>query len=309
MAKQIPNYLNPFITVFHLAITRLPFKTASSLMAFVLANSGRTLTKSGNMRKNIREVFPDLEEPAVEELTKKMLANFGRHIAEILHIASFKKGKRGLCIDFSTPEGATFDGKGPAIYVGAHVGSWEFLPLVFNQKNQPITVIYSQHDNSVVNNLLMQQRRQMGANYVEKNKALRPCFEALNRGEAVALLVDQRVNPGIDVDFFGRPTAISRIPAGLAASFNCPIVPFEVVRIKPGHLRVVFQEAIVPDGKKDKQAQLKVTQEIANSLQESIIRNADTWFCSKLRWKRVDKEKIRAQRCGQANANQSQQGQ
>lgn len=295
MANRVPKYLNPFISVAHLAITRLPFKVAYFLMAFVLTKGGGIFLKTKNMRRNIRAIFPDLEEPAVESLTRKMLANLGHHVAEIFHITSFREAKHGLCIDFSTPQGVTFDGKSPAIYVGAHVGSWELAALVFTQENLPITVIYSQNENATINNLLMDQRRQTGANYVEKNKALRPCYQALDRGEPVALLVDQRVNPGIDVNFFGRPTAISRIPARLATNFNCPIIPFEVVRIKPGHLRVVFQEAILPSGNRGKQAELKLTQDIADTVQDSIIRNADTWFCTKLRWKRADREKFHDQ--------------
>ncbi|MDA9865264.1 lysophospholipid acyltransferase family protein [bacterium] len=296
MGKRIPKYLSPFFATLSFVAARLPFKTSYFLMGIVVNKGGEFFLKPRNMRANLREIFPDLPEPAIEDLTKKILTNFGRHIAEIFNIASFKQGKNGMRIDFSSPEGAVFSGKGPAIYVGAHVGSWELLPLVFTQKNQPLTVIYSENENASLNTLLMHQRQQSGATYLEKNIALKPFYHALDRGESIALLVDQRVSPGIDVTFFDRPTAISRIPARLATNFDCPIIPFEVVRIAPGHLRVVFQEAILPAGRKGKQAELELTQNFALKVQESIVRNADTWFCAKLRWRRSDREKILAQK-------------
>lgn len=292
MAKPIPKYLIPTITVLHFFITKLPLKVAYFVMVFVMVKGGEVFLKPKNMRRNIREAFPDLEEPAVEAVSKKILANFGRHIVEILHIASFKEGKRGFRVDLSTPEGATFDGKGPAIYIGAHVGSWELCPIVFAERKQPLTIIYTENDSPTIDNLLMQSRKQTGCHYVEKDNALRACYQALNRGEAIGLLVDQRVKLGVDVDFFDKPTAMSRIPARLAMNFNCPIIPMDVVRIKPGHLRVIFHEAIRQTGETGKQAELELTQQIACAIQASITRNVDSWFCNKLRWKSADKNKF-----------------
>lgn len=292
MSKRLPKILSPIIAAVHFAATRLPFKIAQPLMAFIMGTGGPIFIKSRNMRTNICDVFPDLDEAAREALIKTILANFGRHIGEILHTASFRDSTHGLRIDLSTPDGVTFDAKGPAIYVGAHVGSWELFPLIFKQKSQPLTVIYSQNEHPMLDTLLMDQRTQTGAMYVEKNKALRPCIQALSRGESVALLVDQRVKQGIDVDFFGRLTAISRLPALLATKFDCPVIPFEVVRMGRGHLRVVFQDAILPDGEKGKQAEGTLTQAIASNVQDSIVRNAESWFCTKTRWRPEDREKF-----------------
>ncbi len=295
MSKKISSRLNPLISALHFAIRSLPAKQASDLMAFVLSKAGGSFVKSVNMRRNIREIFPEMSEPEVDALSREMLANFGRHIAEIAHIPDFRDGKNGARVDWVTTDGSVFDGTGPAIYVGAHVGSWELSPLIFKQVNKPLTVIYSKNKNPVVDDLMLAQRAETGATYVEKLKALRPCYHALERGESIALLVDQRVNPGIEVEFFGRQTAITRIPARLATGFDCPVIPFEIIRMAPGHLRVAFQEPIMPDGRKGKQAEFDITQKIARAIESSITRNASHWFCSKLRWKRVDRERLQQQ--------------
>lgn len=302
MTRQVSNRLNPLITALHYGIRRLPIKRATALMAWVMSKGGDTFVKTANVRRNITEAFPDLDEAATEALTREMLANFGRHVAEIAHMADFRDGRNGARIDWTSRDDTAFPPSGPTIYVGAHLGSWELCPLVFQRHHKPVTIIYTPNSNPSINNLILSQRNVTGANYVEKVKALRPCFQALDRGESVALLVDQRVNPGMDVQFFGQTTAITRLPARLATGFDCPIVPFEVIRQEPGHLQTVFHTPILPRGRKGKEAEFDLTQQIANVIEDMIIRNADTWFCSKLRWKRVDRERNARERAERADA-------
>ncbi|MEP2921700.1 MAG: lysophospholipid acyltransferase family protein [Sulfitobacter sp.] len=283
--------MNPLIASMHFVIRTLPFRIAQPLIAFIIKNSGGILIKTSNIKRNIADVFPHLSKAEIDALTKEMLANTGRHIAETAHMKSFKEGKHGLRIDYTTPDGMVFDGKGPAIYVGAHVGSWEMFPILMAEKNQPFTIIYTPHENAVLNGLMMKPRLETGVKYVEKSKALRPCLKALKNGESIGLLVDQRVSPGVEAEFFGRPASFTQMPARLAIAHNCPIITFDVVRLKTGHLRAVFRPPILPNGEKGPEAEARLTQEIATSIQGSITRNAESWFCSKLRWKRSDKKR------------------
>lgn len=304
MTKKIPRHMNPLIASLHFVVRTLPFRIAQPLIAFLIGNSGGFLIKTKNIKRNISEVFPDLSGPQVDTLVKKMLANTGRHIAETAHMKSFKERKHGLRIDYTTPEGMVFDGKGPAIYVGAHVGSWEMFPILMAEKKQPFTIIYTAHENAILNGLMMKPRLETGVKYVEKSKALRPCLKALRNGESIGLLVDQRVSPGVEAEFFGKPASFTPMPARLATAYNCPIITFDVIRIKPGHLRAVFRPAILPNGEKGPEAEARLTQEIATSIQGSITRNAESWFCSKLRWKSTDKKKLAAQNQIKGSASQ-----
>ena len=294
MAKRIPNRFSPFISVIHSLVRLLPAKTASELMARVLGVSSKSFLKTKNIQINIRDVFPDLDDQSVKSLSGQMVENFGRHVAEIVHIPAFRDGRQGTSIVVQTPEGASLDDHGAAIYVGAHVGSWELMPLVLNRNSRPVTVIYTENVTPFIDQRLSRMREETGACYVEKSTALKPCIRALEQGGSIALLVDQRVDPGIDVDFFGRLTTMTRFPARLATRFNRPIIPFEVVRTGPGQLRVVFQDPIVPDGATGKQAEAALTQRMAKAIEASIKRNAESWFCSKLRWKEADKIKAKA---------------
>ncbi len=307
MPKRVPDRYSPIIWTIYLLVRVLPTKTASELMARVLGVSSKTFLKTKNIKSNIRDVFPDMDNQSVKALTKEMVENFGRHLAEIVHIPAFRDGRQGASITVRTRGGLSLEDHGAAIYVGAHVGSWELMPLVLQRIGRPMTIIYSENATPVVSKLLSRMRQQTGAQYVEKSNALRACMKALEQGHSVGLLVDQRVASGIDVDFFGRRTKMTRFPAMLAIRFNCPIIPIEVVRVGPGQLRVDFQDPIMPDGISGKPAELELTQRMAEAIEDSITRNAGSWFCSKLRWKAADKIKADAGQHGVSPHQSDQQ--
>lgn len=293
MAKRIPNRFCPVISAIHFIVRMLPAKTASDVMAFVLGASSNTFLKTSNIHKNIRDVFPDMDDHAVNDLAKEMVENFGRHVAEIVHIPAFRDDRQGTSITVQTPQAFPLDDHGAAIYVGAHVGSWELMPLVLQRIGRPVTVIYTKNVTPFIDRRLSRMRQPTGARYVEKSNALKPCIKALEQGDSLALLVDQRVASGVDVNFFGRPTKMTRFPARLATRFNRPIIPFEVVRVAPGQLSVVFLDPILPEMTGGKQAEFDLTQRMAHAVEASIKRNASSWFCSKLRWRKSDKIKTK----------------
>lgn len=298
MAKRLPNRYLLLISAIHLLVRTLPTKLASELMARVLGTSSSRFLKTQNIEINICDIFPDMDNKSVKSLARQMVENFGRHVAEIAHIPAFRDGRQGTSIVVQTPAGTSLEDHGAAIYIGAHVGSWELMPLALNRNKRPLTVIYTKNVTPFIDMRLNRMREGTGARYVEKLTALKPCIRALEQGGSIALLVDQRVDPGIEVDFFGRPTMMTRFPARLATRFNRPIIPFEVVRSSPGHLSVVFQNPIMPDGATGKRAEAELTQRMAEAVEESIKRNADTWFCSKLRWKEADKIKEKKRKSG-----------
>ncbi len=290
MPKPMPKGLRPLIAFGHFALGALPVRTASNLMAYALGRKGGSVLNMATMKANLHDAFPHLDGGAVDALSTKIAENFGRLTAEIVHIGTFKKGRQGTCIDISAPDGMVVDGRGPVIFVGAHVGCWELLPLAFGSNAKNVTIIYSRNKSPVVDKVLHMLRPKTGASYVEKSKGLRPCVEALDKGGALALLVDQRVDSGLEVDFFGRPTVVTRLPARLAMRFGCPIIPFEITRPAAGQLRMTFQDAIMPDAFEGPDPEAAITQRVAHVVQDSITRNADSWFCNKRRWKAKTKK-------------------
>lgn len=278
----MPRGLRPILAIGHFVLRALPPRTASDVMAWLLARNSETFLDTPRIRANLHAAFPDLDAAAVDALTVQIAGNFGRLVSEMAHIGAYRDSARGGLIEMGSPPAP-----GAAIYVGAHVGAWEMLPAALSRDGCRVTAIYSRNKNPVIDDVLRRIRPKSGASYVEKAAGLRPCIEALRQGGAIALLADQRVDSGLEVDFFGRPTVVTRFPARLAMKFDCPIIPFDVIRVAPGRLRVVFSDPILPAGRSGAQVELELTQKVAAAVEGSVTRNVDSWFCHKSRWKNL----------------------
>ena len=70
---------------------------------------------------------------------------------------------------------------------------------------------------------------------------------ALKQGTSVGLIVDQRVDSGEPVRFFGRDMLTSITPAQLALRFDCDLIPIQIQRLKGARFRAIIHDAVRPD--------------------------------------------------------------
>ena len=70
--------------------------------------------------------------------------------------------------------------------------------------------------------------------------------EALQKGQHVAMLVDQYLTNGVEVTFFGRKTKANPMLARLLRQIECPIHGVRIIRL-PGHrFRAELSEEVKP---------------------------------------------------------------
>lgn len=286
MSRQSQRALGVLAAACDLAIRLLPVPAASELLAFVTRGLARFIVKRKAIRRNLRTAFPEWDEAKVDTLTDRVIGNAGRLIAEIAKIPAFRAGARGTALEAQGAVDYPFKQRGTAIFVSAHLGNWELVPIIFQRHGVPLNIIYTPMRHPVIDDRLMSLRRETGGTYIEKSRALRACAAALKRGESIALLVDQRVETGSEVEFFERGTLFTHFPARMALRFDCPIVVVESVRRGPGRLDVVFHEPIWPDRAAGEDAERALTQKMAKVIEGCIRRQPDQWFCNKRRWKK-----------------------
>ena len=74
--------------------------------------------------------------------------------------------------------------------------------------------------------------------------AARKAFGALREGRALCMLVDQKMNDGIPVPFFGRDAMTAPALAVLALRYDCAVVPIRMERTKGAHFRMISEPAL-----------------------------------------------------------------
>jgi KDO2-lipid IV(A) lauroyltransferase len=104
-------------------------------------------------------------------------------------------------------------------------------------------------------------------------------------GGHLGLLIDQKMNEGIPVPFFGRDAWTATAPADLALKFKAPVVPARIVRLPGARFKIeVFPPMELPDTG-DRKADVRTLITQMTALIEGWIRdNPEQWFWVHRRW-------------------------
>jgi KDO2-lipid IV(A) lauroyltransferase len=104
-------------------------------------------------------------------------------------------------------------------------------------------------------------------------------------GGSLGLLVDQKMNDGIAVPFFGRPAMTAPAAAQFALRFGLPLVPIRVQRLGPARVRMIVEPALDVPLSGQRQADVLALATAMNEAVERWVR-ADpcAWLWLHKRW-------------------------
>ena len=270
----------------------LPPDRASSAGRHIMQWLGPRLGRTETIRRNLRIAFPEKDEAQIALLTREIWGNIGSVLLEYPHLGAIRENRDGRRVEVVVKGKiqALERNAGPVIFVSAHIGNWELGPGVVVGMGVSLNVIHTEQQNPLILAMLQGKRRATGSVYVPKEAGLRPILRLLDKGEAIALLPDQKIKTGELVPFFGRDAATTDSPARLALRFGCELVPARVERLKDAQFRVTLYEPVRPDDDQaDPQTQaLQMTRRL-NALIEGWIRERPgEWWCPKNRWPKVE---------------------
>ncbi len=232
--------------------------------------------------------LPDLAPVEVARLILGMWDNLGRIMGEYPHIRTITGETGPGRIELAGAENiaALQTGDGTAILFSGHLGNWELLPGGTAWAGLPCAQTYREPNNPLVAGLLGRIRGQQHGETVAKGAGgARKALAVLGEGRRLGMLVDQKMNDGIEVPFFGLPTMTVAAPAQLALRFSCPLVPVRLERTKGCHFRMtVFAPLELPQtGDRQGDARTLMT-EINDVLEGWIRERPDQWLWLHNRW-------------------------
>jgi KDO2-lipid IV(A) lauroyltransferase len=107
----------------------------------------------------------------------------------------------------------------------------------------------------------------------------------LRGGGSLGLLVDQKMNDGIAVPFFGRMAMTAPALARFALRFHMPIVPIRIIRLGPARFRLVCEPPLVIALTGDSTADTYAISLAMNATLERWIReDPSSWLWLHRRW-------------------------
>lgn len=264
------------------------------------------LSLSGWMVKRVADVFflcsprrraivaDNLTIAYGESLTPREKKTIARHSVEnqalsILELFIIKKIKKGAASRFTMLGRQYFDqalaaGKG-IVFVASHLGSWEYIGFPGYLMRFPHSVIVKKVKNPYLDKIIDGLRREADTVPIPKEaSALRQTLAELRQNHGVAIIIDQWAgDEGLWIDFFGKATSTTSLPARLANKTGCALVPIYCLRKKIGQYEIHMLPAVpVPEGPAGEASTTKRLNEI---LESQIRKYPDQWSWSHRRWK------------------------
>ena len=238
------------------------------------------------IKKNIKIFSPTIKENEINKIIKKMWGNYGRILAEYPYIPSFRKKKLDnyLMIDGLENLEKIKKNKKPALFISGHFNNFELMAMTIEREGVDLFAVYRPLNNKFLN-LIMEylRKKYICKNQIEKGlKGLRKALVLFKKGKSLAIMIDQRVSEGMDIELFGKNAFTTTIPAQFVKKFGCIIQPVYIQRIDSVHFKVVFDEHITFE---KNQSIEEITKYLNKWLEKKITKNPDQWIWTHNRWK------------------------
>jgi KDO2-lipid IV(A) lauroyltransferase len=179
-------------------------------------------------------------------------------------------------------ERALEKGKG-VLFATAHLGNWELSAFAHALLAAPMSIVVRPLDNPLLDALATKYRSLSGNTVLGKRDSARAILRALERNEAVGILVDQNVglDEGIFIDFFGRKACVSPTFARIARRTGATVIPgFAVWNGVERRYLLRFYDPLEMTGDERED-----TQRIQAAVELAVREYPEQWLWAHRRWK------------------------
>jgi len=284
------------LTIALLRTTRYfdPVKTAD-LFGRITRLIGPALRENRIGRANLAAAFPEKSPQEIDAILAGVWDNLGRIGAEFAHLDHIWQYDRAhpeksrIEIQERTHElfaQLRLDGK-PALIFASHLGNWELPALAAVAHGLDAAILYRRPNIALADRIIQEIRQvKMGTLIPSGRDAPLRLAEALQRGQHVAMLVDQYLTSGVEVTFFGRKTRANPTLARLLRQVECPIHGVRIIRMPNNRFRAELSEEVKPVRDASGQIDIQGTMQAVTSVIEGWIREyPEQWLWLHRRWR------------------------
>jgi KDO2-lipid IV(A) lauroyltransferase len=294
--KSVAGTVVGALTIGMLRTTRYfdPLKTAD-LFGRISGRIGPLLREQRIARANLTAAFPEKSPAEIEAIIAGVWDNLGRLGAEFAHIDriwDYDEAyplKSRIEIPPRTHElfhQLRLDDK-PALIFASHLGNWEMPALAAVAHGLDAAILFRRPNIASADRIIQEMRSdKMGTLIPAGRDAPIRLAEALQKGQHVAMLVDQYLTGGVEVTFFGRKTRANPMLARLLRQVECPVHGVRIIRLPGYRFRAELSEEVQPV--RDAKGQIDVqgtTQAITNVIEGWIREYPDQWLWLHRRWR------------------------
>ena len=268
---------------------RLEPAAASNLGGWLGRTFGPSLPASRVADGNLRRAMPELDAAGRADIVRGVWDNLGRTSAELPHLPALRQSRSGPGWELQGAEHLAGVRGRQALFFSGHFGNWEMVLPIASQLGLQVSGFYRAASNAGVDALIQRLRQAaLGPGvsmFAKGGPGARAALRHLGRDLSLGLLVDQKMNDGIAMPFFGRPAMTAPALAHFALRFKCPVVPVRVVRLGPARFRMVCEAPLQVELTGRRDADVYALTLAMNQTLERWIRAAPaSWLWLHRRW-------------------------
>jgi|TARA_B100001971_G_scaffold30211_1_gene24545 KDO2-lipid IV(A) lauroyltransferase len=285
---KIIKYFFEFIFIYALLIIFkiIGYKNASNLGAIIGKKIGPLFRSNTKIQNNLENSNIGSSREDRKSIINNMWGNYGRILAEYVYLKQFRKNNLNQFIEI---EGLNYlneikNNNEQAVFISGHFNNFELMAMEIEKAGINLCAIYRPLNNPFLNIIMENIRKNyICKNQIKKGKSgTRDLLNFFKKDFSVALMIDQRVSEGEDIDLFNRSAKTTTIPAQLVKKYGCSIISVYIERVKNYHFKLYFNKPVKFD---DNLSHQQITLELNKILEKMILKNPDQWIWSHDRWK------------------------
>src|SRR5690606_15960101 len=178
------------------------------------------------------------------------------------------------------------------IYITAHYGGWEitlpYIAMMFGE----IAVVNRRMDNPHIQKKYEIARSKNRITMLEKKSAAKGMLTAFKENKSIAVVIDQHIGSGIDIEFLGQKVKATDSTARVALKFDAIIIPIFTVNNGFRDWTIEVQEPIdVKTYEFKSEDKIKELTQIQNDIvSNQILKKPDFWLWQHKRFKAYNDE-------------------
>jgi KDO2-lipid IV(A) lauroyltransferase len=265
----------------------VPIDVASNFGAWLLKTVGPLTSVHRTAETNLRIAFPEASDAEIARLLEAQWREVGRLAGEFTILDRIIADPGRVEVEGAERLQAIRDGGGPVVFISGHFSSMETMSAVIVHAGIPCQITYRALNNPYVDARFRKARFRYGVRMFapKGGSGARELLRALDRGESVALMNDQKFNGGVAAPFFGVTAYTAPGPSTFALRYGVPLQPMSVQRTGVGRFKVIVHDPIHLADTGDRTADIEAGVRQVNAFIEDRIRERPTeWFWVHKRW-------------------------
>ena len=259
---------------------RLSRKIFSNFFSYI----GPIFKSKKILDKNLNNFANTVSNANKAQIIDNMWKNYGMTFIEYIFLDKFRNSNQHIKIKDENNLSRIKQENKPVIFVSGHFANFELMSMEITKKNIPLATIYRPLNNIFLNPFMEYLRKK----YICKNQikkginGVRDSIDYIKNNHCIALMIDQRVSEGENINFFNQSALTTTLPAQLSMKFDLDIVPVYIERDEDNNFLIEFYNRIDPKQFKNK---FELSEKLNKLLETMIIRNPGQWIWTHNRWK------------------------